>query len=59
MPAQTTAANPSTTRRGRIAALLATLLIGGALSFTPAGAPGTASAAAAATSEAVSATQMA
>jgi len=58
MPAQTTAANPSTSRRGRIAALLATLLIGGALSFTPAGAPSTASAAAAATSEAVSAISM-
>lgn len=58
MPAQTTAANSSTTRRGRIAALLATLLIGGALSFTPAGAPSSASAAAAATSEAVSGAQM-
>ena len=59
MPAQTTAAHPSITLRSRVAALLATLLIGGALSFTPAGAPSTASAAAAPTSEAVSATQIA
>ncbi len=59
MPARTATVNPSTTRRSRIAALLATLLIGGALSLTPAGAPATTNAAAAATSEAVSATQMA
>ncbi len=58
MPARTATVNPSTTRRSRIAALLATLLIGGALSFTPAGAPMAASAAAAATSEGVSGVSM-
>ncbi len=58
MPARTTSVNPSTSLRSRVAALLATLLIGGALSFTPAGAPTAASAAAAATSEGLSAVQM-
>jgi alpha-tubulin suppressor-like RCC1 family protein len=58
MPAHTTAASPSTTRRSRVAALLATLLVACAVSLTPAGAQSTASAVAAATSENVSGAQM-
>jgi len=58
MPAQTTAAHPSTTLRSRVAALLATLLVAGAVSMTPAARPEVASAAVAPTSEAVSAISM-
>ena len=58
MPALTTETSPSTSLRSRFAALLATLLVAGAVSLTPAGSPETASAAVAPTSEAVSAVSM-
>jgi alpha-tubulin suppressor-like RCC1 family protein len=58
MPAHTTETSASTTLRSRVAALLATLLVAGAVSLTPAGSPETASAAVAPTSEAVSAISM-
>ncbi len=58
MPAPTTETSPSTTLRSRVAALLATLLVAGAVSLAPASNPEVASAAVAPTSESVAAVNM-